>query len=111
MKPERKIRIEMTPYENSSRPEIVIEKECDEILLGKEYYEVVRTGCCGAENELELYYYESKLIIEGISSIIKCKIPNSPIEFFASFSKGLNISYSSSDQYFLDIKFDSLLSN
>ncbi len=106
MKAERKIKVEMTLFDDPTKPKIIIEKECDELNLEEEYYEVVVSGCCGAENELEYYDYNNRLIILGTTIIINCEIPNSDINFYAAASHGIQLSYGSDDKYVIELEFD-----
>ncbi|MBI3481549.1 MAG: hypothetical protein HY015_00970, partial [Bacteroidetes bacterium] len=94
---------ELNSLEQPERPKIVIEESCHEINFFEDYYETVKWGCCGAENQLEFYDYDKKLIIEGTSTITKCRIPNSHLRFFASIDGGIRLSFSSSDQYLIQI--------
>ena len=50
MKAERKIKVEMIS-DNPLKPEF-IKKECDALNLEDDYYEVIVSGCCGAESRL-----------------------------------------------------------
>ena len=106
MRAERKIKVEMI-LGNPSKPEFTIEKECDELNLKDDYYEVIVRGCCGAEDEIEYYDYNGQLIVQGTTQITACEIPNSPLKFYAAYGyqQGLQLSYNSQDKYRIDLKF------
>lgn len=104
MKAERKIKVEMIS-DNPSKPEFIIKKECDALNLEDDYYEVIVSGCCGAESEIEYYDYDNNQIIHGTTQIIKCEIPNSKIKFYAASGHGIQFSYSGSDKYVINLKF------
>lgn len=105
MKGDKKIKVEMTPYDEPGKSKIIIDKVCDIINLKDDYYEVVVSGCCGAENEIEYYDYNNQLIIQGTSEVIKCEIPNSKLKFYAASGHGVQFSYSSTDRYTIDLKY------
>jgi hypothetical protein len=110
---ERKIKVELHPFDNPQHIDLTIEKDCDDLTLDVHTYKTTKYGCCGAENELAIYDYQNKLIIEGDSRILFGEIPNSRIKIFAAWKNGnidttilgtLYFCYNSSDRYAISIK-------
>lgn len=109
----RIIQIDLLPIDNPTKPALTIERYCDDITLEFGNYRTVKYGCCGGENEYELYDYNNNLIIEGNEQIILTRIPNTRRNFYVSFKPEyrdtttlgrLHFSYSSSDNYQIVIK-------
>lgn len=110
---ERTIKVELHPFDNPLQTNLNIEKDCDELTLNVHTYKTIKYGCCGAENELAIYDYKNKLIIEGDDKILLGDIPNSKIKLFAAWKNEnkdttvlgtLYICYNSSDRYAINIK-------
>lgn len=109
----RSIQIDLLPLDNPSKTALTIKHDCDDITLDFNNYKTVKYGCCGGENEYELYDYNNKLILEGNEQIILTRIPNARRNFYVSFKPEyrdttilgrLHFSYSSSDNYQIVIK-------
>ncbi|MCO5267489.1 MAG: cyclase family protein [Brumimicrobium sp.] len=98
---------------------MTIEKDCDDLILDVYTYKTIVYGCCGSEDELAIYDYQNKLIIDGDEKILIGDIPNSDIKLFApwkNFDKDpkirgtLYFCYNNEDRYAVKIK-NSLLTN
>lgn len=109
----RVIQIDLLPFDNPTKPALTIKHDCDDITLDFSNYKTAKYGCCGGENEYELYDYNNKLILEGNEQIILTRIPNARRNFYVSFKPEyhdttilgkLYFSYSSSDNYQILIK-------
>lgn len=112
---ERKIKVELHPFDNPKQTDLIIEKDCDDLTLDVHTYKTVKYGCCGAENELAIYDYQNKLIIEGDEKILLVNIPNSKINLFVAWKNydkdttirgTLYFCYNSTDRYAVKIKND-----
>lgn len=110
---DRTIKVDLHPFDNPNKTELTIEHSCDDLTLNVATYQTVKYGCCGAEDELAIYDYDKKLIIEGDSKILLGEIPNSPVRMFVAYKKEYKDSttlgtlyycYSSSDRYTIKIK-------
>lgn len=109
----RIIQIELLPIDKPTKSALTIKQKCDDIILEYNYYKTVKWGCCGDENEYEIYDYNNELIIQGNEQIIHAIIPNSERNFYFSFKPeytdttilgNLYFSYGSKDNYQLKIK-------
>lgn len=110
---ERRIKVELRPFEHPEKTDLTILQDCDELTLDVRTYKTAKYGCCGAEDELAIYDYENKKIIAGDSKIILGEIPNSPITMYISYKPEyqdssllgrLYLAYNSLDSYTLTIK-------
>jgi len=63
----------------------LIKKECDNLSFENDHFKTVKYGCCGGDDAFAVYDFRSDLIIKGDVKIIKASIPNSEINFFASY--------------------------
>lgn len=110
---ERNIEIKLSLFDKPSETVRTINHRCDNIVLDAHTYKTITYGCCGGEDEIEIYDYESKQIIEGDSKIILGNIPNSNINLYIAYKQAQNdsttlgtlfFSYSASDRYSVKIK-------
>ena len=110
---QRNIKIEIRPLDNPDKIEFTIQKDCDEIILNDDTYKTLNFGCCGAEDQIQLYDYDNKLIIEGDAKILIGEIPTSRIKIFVAYKNETRDSaffgtlfycYNSSDKYSIRIK-------
>jgi hypothetical protein len=109
MGPERKVKIELSTYDNPKQVVRVIEKKADLVEFREEYIETTTIGCCGGENVIEFTDYDNQLIVKGTPSIVKGEIPRPEIKFFVGVEGNTVVySYSASDKYEVEIKFDTL---
>ncbi|MBS4062769.1 MAG: hypothetical protein KG029_20405 [Bacteroidetes bacterium] len=113
----RLIQIDLLPLNNPEKAVLTIKHNCDDIFLEFGNYKTVKYGCCGGEDEYELYDYNNKLILEGNEQIILTRIPNARTKFYVSFKPEyrdttilgrLHFSYNSSENYQIVIKSDPL---
>jgi len=110
---ERNIEVKLNSFDNPATTVRTINKNCDDLILDAHTYKTIVYGCCGGEDQIEIYNYDSKAIIEGDSKIIIGEIPNSGISLFIAYKHGTNdsttlgtlyLSYSASDRYSIKIK-------
>ncbi len=109
----RNIKIEIRPLDKPDKIEFTIQKDCDEITLNDDTYKTILSGCCGAEEQIQLYDYDNKLILEGDAKILFGFIPVSRINIFVAYKNEIQDStyfgtlfycYNSSDKYSIRIK-------
>ena len=110
---ERNIDVRLNSFDSPAKTVRTINKNCDDLILDAHTYKTIVYGCCGGEDQLEIYDYNSKAIIEGDSKIILGDIPNSDINLFIAYKQETNdtttlgtlyLSYSASDRYAIKIK-------
>lgn len=110
---ERMIKVGLNSFDNPQKTELTIQQDCDELTLAPRTYKTAKFGCCGAEDQLAIYDYNNKLIIEGDSKILLGEIPNSRLNFYVAFKNEyldstylgtLYFCYSSSDRYTIKIE-------
>lgn len=82
---ERTIRVGLNSFDNPQKTELTIEQDCDDLTLDVRNYKTAKYGCCANEDQLAIYDYNNKLIIEGDSKILLGEIPNSRISFYVAF--------------------------
>ncbi|MCX8473537.1 MAG: hypothetical protein ORN85_07805 [Sediminibacterium sp.] len=114
----RTIKVELRSFDNPQKSALTIQKDCDDLTLNIPTYSTVKYGCCGEENQLAIYDYENKLIIEGNSKILLGQIPNSNLNLYVAYKPQfydtafigiLYFCYNSSDRYVIKIKSNPLL--
>lgn len=117
---ERNIKVELNSFDNPQKTELTIEQDCDDLTLDVLTYRTAKYGCCGAEDELAIYDYDSKLIVEGDSKILLGEIPNSHLKLYVAYKQEykdtttlgtLYYCYNSSDRYSIKIKSNPLPSD
>src|SRR5690606_14236955 len=84
---ERNIDIKLNSFDNPGETVRTINKNCDDLILGAHTYKSIVYGCCSGEDQIEIYDYESRPIIEGDSKIILGDIPNSGIRLFIAYKQ------------------------
>jgi hypothetical protein len=82
---EKNFKVELIPLKMPKHKPLVIKKECGDLYLEDDYYTTVKYGCCGGDNALAIYDYQSNLIIEGDVKILRADIPNTRYNFFTSY--------------------------
>ena len=109
----RNIKIELRAFEEPSKPVISINRDCDDIILDVNYYKTITHGCCGAEDQHEIYDYDNQMIIAGDNKILFGSIPNSRVNVLIGFKNEvadsttlgtLYLSYRSDERYEIRIK-------
>lgn len=110
---ERNIKIELRSFANPEHIVSTIEKNCDDIKLSYNTYETITYGCCGGENELEIFEYNHRSIIQADNEIVFGEIPNSKLKLYAGCRQPVNdpyclstltIAYNRDDRYTIQIK-------
>ena len=80
----------MKAFNNPSKTEVEINKNCDDIELQTNLYKTIKYGCCGNVNHYEIFNYENKQIIEGDDKIVIGSIPNSDLKIYVGFTQDTN---------------------
>jgi hypothetical protein len=110
---DRNIKVELYDFENPSKLVMKIDKNCDELNLLIETYKTTIYGCCGAEENYEIFDYKHKSIIRADNQIILGEIPNPRIRFYVGFEQDfvdtlslglLNYSYNSNEKFTIKIR-------
>ncbi|MGB4776650.1 MAG: hypothetical protein WBP45_15840 [Daejeonella sp.] len=115
---DKTIEVELRSMKTPDKTALKIKQDCDDLFLEQDYYKTVKYGCCGAEDQIKLYNYENKLIIEGTAQIIKGSIPNAGLDFYVAYKPSqdtsylgaIYYSYRGSERYEIKIKADSSVS-
>jgi hypothetical protein len=111
--PQRNIEVKLNSFDNPATTVRTINHDCDDLILDVDTYKTIDYGCCGGEDQLEIYSYDRKSIIEGDSKITVGSIPNSDVRLFIAYKRETNdtttlgtlyLSYSASDRYAIKIK-------
>lgn len=114
---ERNIKVSLRPFDEPENTALTIDKDCDKLDLFTYNYHTTKYGCCGAENELEIFDYNHQSIIRADNQIINCYAPNSKIKLYigtkqtmndSSYVSTLTISYNSAEKYIIRIKSDKI---
>jgi hypothetical protein len=109
----RTMQIDLSPLNSPTKSKLTIKHNCDDIFLEFGNYKTVKYGCCGGEDEYELYDYNNNQILEGNEQIILIRLPKARITFYVSFKPEyrdttilgrLHFSYNSSENYQIVIK-------
>jgi len=109
----RDIKVELRSFGHPENIALTIDKKCDKIELNYSNYKTITYGCCGSENELEIFDYHQRSIIKADNEIILGSIPNSRIKFYTGCKQPiddphclsiLTIAYNNTDQYIIRIK-------
>ncbi|GAB4032957.1 hypothetical protein [Spirosoma gilvum] len=110
----RTIQIELRSLDNPKKIVLKKQHDCDEIIFDWKYYKTIKYGCCGSLDQLKLYDYQGKLLIEGVLPITTASVPNRDFRFYISFQANedqdsttigtLQLSYNSSEIYRIQIK-------
>lgn len=111
---DKTIEVELRSMKNPDKTVLKIKQVCDDLTLEQDCYKTVKYGCCGAEDQIKLYNYDNKLIIEGTAQIIKGVIPNTDFNFYVAYKANqdssslgtIYYSYNSSESYEIKIKAD-----
>lgn len=112
---ERNIKVLLRPFEDPEKTALTIDRNCDQLDLYFHNYQTTKYGCCGAENELEIFDYNNQSIIQADNQIIIGYAPNSEIKLYIGSQQAFNdslristlmISYNSTEKYIIRIKSD-----
>ncbi|MDR2918839.1 MAG: hypothetical protein LBV72_05690 [Tannerella sp.] len=110
---ERNIKVLLRPFEDPEKTALTIDQNCDQLDLYFHNYQTIKYGCCGAENELEIFDYNNQSIIQADNQIIIGYAPNSEIKLYIGSQQAINdsldistlmISYNSTEKYIIRIK-------
>ncbi|GAB3955188.1 hypothetical protein GCM10028805_42000 [Spirosoma harenae] len=108
----RTIQFSVSPLENPEKILLTAKHDCDELTPNWQNFQTVKHGCCGSLDQVKLYDYQNRLIIEGENKLIAAEIPNQ-FTFYIGFQAGgsdtttigtIQLSYSSSEMYHIQIK-------
>lgn len=108
----RSMAVEIHSLEQPGQTICTIRHDCDEVILEADYYKTVKHGCCGAEDELALFDYDNKPIIEGDGKLVLGNIPNSKLKLWFAYKRNyedttsqgtIYLSYSSAERYEIKI--------
>ncbi|MBN8824864.1 MULTISPECIES: hypothetical protein [unclassified Spirosoma] len=108
----RSIQVSLSSLENPAKTRLKAKHDCDELTLNARNFQTVKHGCCGSLDQVKLYDYQNRLIIEGDSKIIPAEVPNQ-FTFYLSFQAGgsdkttigtVHLSYGSNEAYHIQIK-------
>ncbi len=108
----RSIQISLSSLDNPGKTLLTAKHDCDELTLNARNFQTVKHGCCGSLDEVKLYDYQNRLIIEGDSKLIPAEVPNQ-FTFYLSFQAGgpdtttigtVHLSYSSAETYHIQVK-------
>lgn len=110
---ERNIKVKINSFDNPTQTILEIDKDTDKVNLNLHNYETITYGCCGAEDNFEIFDYNHKSIIQSYNQILLGSVPNSKIKFYVgyytdakepSYLGSLMISYNSSEKYIIHLK-------
>ncbi|WP_080055340.1 hypothetical protein [Spirosoma aerolatum] len=108
----RSIQVSLSSLENPAKTLLTAKHDCDELTLNARNFQTVKHGCCGSLDQVKLYDYQNRLIIEGDSKIIPAEVPNQ-FTFYLSFQAGgpdtttigtVHLSYSPNEAYHIQVK-------
>ncbi len=110
---EKNIKIELSSLDSPGKTLLEIEKECDIIFFDAHTFKTINYGCCGSEDEIEIFDYQQNSIIKGHNEISLGSIPNSDLKFYVAFEQDqtdsdfigtLIFSYGSKEKFLVRIK-------
>ena len=106
----RNIKVELRDFYNPQETILSIDKNCHKIELGEQDYRAIIYSCCAVPDYIKIFDYNHRPIIQVHNEIIRCSIPNSPIEIYIghyqdSFLGTLHIAYNSDEKYEIKIKY------
>lgn len=82
----RIVEVSLSPLNQLRLVKYKMKQACDELDLSTQYYKTIKYGCCSQSNEVALYEYSNKLIIEGSERIFRGNIPNNTLnDFYFSY--------------------------